>query len=356
MSQSIKHIALLSYFSPGRISGPSNSLTGLASNYPNNDCKFHVYTTSKNISENFIINDVEIQSFNSFLDDLHKFDLVVLAGLYDLNIYKASKYCKKAGIKYIVSPRSNLMLESLKKSYFKKKLAYFSYVGSLLRGAYALHYLSNEERVNSKKTKSEFIIAPNGFHPPKSDLNLYNKSNLIVFIGRLDIHHKGLDLLCESIRKLKTLLEMGGWEVRIYGPDSVKDLNILVNLITKLELSDLIKVNGPVVGSEKEKILGQSKVFVHPSRYEGQPQAVLEAMAYGAIPITTKGANMSEDLAGFVRSVNFDVDDFSDALSLAMKSYNEEIAEKLKNYANDNFNWRECAKLFIKECKRIGAI
>ena len=54
-------------------------------------------------------------------------------------------------------------------------------------------------------------------------------------------------------------------------------------------LGNIVRYAGPVVGSAKRRLLETSDVFVLPTRYftEGQPLAVIEAMAHGCVVIAT---------------------------------------------------------------------
>lgn len=68
-------------------------------------------------------------------------------------------------------------------------------------------------------------------------------------------------------------------------------------------LAGLVTYTGPAYGKEKTKLLKEANVFVFPSYYpmEGQPIAVLEAMAAGNIILTTDHAGIKDI---FVPSIN----------------------------------------------------
>jgi glycosyltransferase involved in cell wall biosynthesis len=65
-------------------------------------------------------------------------------------------------------------------------------------------------------------------------------------------------------------------------------------LLKSLGLKNNVKSLGPKYGEEKLRYFLACDVFVHPSRFEGMPLAVLEAMALGRPCLVTPGSNMGE--------------------------------------------------------------
>jgi glycosyltransferase involved in cell wall biosynthesis len=61
--------------------------------------------------------------------------------------------------------------------------------------------------------------------------------------------------------------------------------NEVKSLIHKLDLSSNVGLRGYVLPAEKQEILGSSKLFVFPSYEEGWSLSVMEAAAYGALPV-----------------------------------------------------------------------
>jgi phosphatidylinositol alpha-mannosyltransferase len=98
----------------------------------------------------------------------------------------------------------------------------------------------------------------------------------VLFLGRLDIEHKGLDLLIEAWRKVcgpaKIPLVIAG-----AGPARAG----LEATIAKEKLANLVRFVGRVEGPVKQETLSRCRLFVMPSRYETFGIAGLEAMAAG---------------------------------------------------------------------------
>ncbi len=122
--------------------------------------------------------------------------------------------------------------------------------------------------------------------------------------GRLD-HQKGFDLLVEVARKAK---DQGlKWQIVIAGEGKLKDeLNAKAS---EKGVSDRIHLIG-FTNQVAAHIRG-ADIFVLPSRYEGMPNALLEAMAMGKASVATSvnGAPelVEEGVSGFlVASENVD--------------------------------------------------
>lgn len=115
--------------------------------------------------------------------------------------------------------------------------------------------------------------------PPKK--TQWRKSIDLIFVGRLT-RQKGLDILLKAIARLKQSRLIH--RVLIVGEGSLKTrLQFQAN---QLSLSEVVTFPG------KEKdintLLLKSKCFVLPSRWEGTPSALLEAMANSVPVIATR--------------------------------------------------------------------
>jgi glycosyltransferase involved in cell wall biosynthesis len=96
----------------------------------------------------------------------------------------------------------------------------------------------------------------------------------VLFLGRLDMEHKGLDLLIEAWRKVcgpaKIPLVIVG-----EGPARTE----IEVMIAREQLGGLVRLIGRVEGPAKQEALRRCRLFVMPSRYETFGIAGIEAMA-----------------------------------------------------------------------------
>ena len=100
-----------------------------------------------------------------------------------------------------------------------------------------------------------------------------SKQKQILAVGRLGDHLKGFDQLIEAF----ALLKNKDWELIFAGGD--EDGECLKKQAELLNVIDRIRFLGKV--QEMDKVYAQAGIFVIPSRSEGFPNALCEAMAAG---------------------------------------------------------------------------
>ena len=105
------------------------------------------------------------------------------------------------------------------------------------------------------------------------------ESGYILYLGRIDIHHKGLDILVSAFDGFCRHFPGIRLVVAGDGRDRKKFLGLVGSLPPQVRRN--IELKGWVDGKEKEDLLASSLFSVVPSRYETQGIAALEALASG---------------------------------------------------------------------------
>ena len=228
-------------------------------------------------------------------------DVVVFEGFYYLNQVRFAKELHRNGVPYVIIPRGSLTSMALKmggwKKRLKKQLAHVLLFNRFVSAAAALQYLTTEEAIEScQHFHTPYFILPNGISLPARRKDGFSKGIRALFIGRLDIHHKGLDLLLTSINEMKSALKSEGFTLDIYGAPRY-DVTRITEMIDKLDLSDMVTNHARVVtGKEKQQIILNADVFVLTSRFEGHPMGLIEALSYGLPVLITRGSNMLDEV------------------------------------------------------------
>lgn len=227
-------------------------------------------------------------------------DIIVFHEVYRFEYIKIYKAIRKTKIPYIVLPHGCLSKQAQKRKFAKKITGNIVFFNSFLKSAQAIQYLSDNEARMSAFSMYPSFVAGNGIDiPEKKKISFFNDGIKIIYIGRLEILTKGLDLLIEAIKKIAPLLRQNNARIEIYGPDYDGAHELLRKAITKYNISDLISVNKETMGVEKERVLLSADCFIQTSRTEGLPMGPLEALGYGLPCIVTDGVGLGELIESF---------------------------------------------------------
>lgn len=275
--------------------------------------RFSLERMSRNLKE---IDDLELRlvSFNPAsssgdfealtFGDLIWADTIWLTGVFSFDfvrVFLLSRFLKK---KLVVSPRGNFVKAALRKSFFKKA-PFILFLMPFFARRVTLHFLSAEERTNSfRMPMTDSIAAPNFVDVPTPRLKLAwtERRNAIVYIGRFDIYHKGLDLLVKWVALNRSWLVANKFSIHLFGSDYRSGHIRVKKLVDQAGLADIISIAAEVGAEKRAEIMMRSKFFCHFSRFEGVPQAVVEAVCAGMKVIATKECNLDDqfsDWSGF---------------------------------------------------------
>lgn len=227
-------------------------------------------------------------------------DLVVLHGIYIPVQAAIAAKLRKAAIPYVICPHGGMTRYAQAYRWWKKRLANLFFFNKMVNRAAAVNYLTRGEAEASGGWNRSMFVVGNGIDiPAESDLASPGQSARLrlVFIGRLAVEHKGLDMLLEACTALRPELLRRHARIELHGPSFRGGTGILAQLIARSRLEKLVTLHGPVLGAAKRLLLQQADVFLHTSRWEGHPMAVLEALAHGVPCLLTTPTNMAEEVA-----------------------------------------------------------
>ena len=286
-------------------------------------------------------------------EEFRKPDVVVFEGLYFKEYLKFAKELRKEKIPYIIVPRSSMTYQAMHNhAWLKKWIAHKLYFNKFIKKAWRIQYLTQQEADDSTKMfKTPYFIVPNGFRTPEvSKKTFCAKGIQAIFIGRLDMYHKGLDILLDAITEIHNELREAKFFLNIYGPHRY-DYEKIKSEIERRAIGDIASVNDEISGKEKENVILDSDIFVMTSRFEGHPMGMIEALAYGLPCLVTPGTNMADVIreydAGWI--CDADKQSIKDALLIAIsekEKYRERSANALE--LAKQYDWGKLAEDFHK--------
>lgn len=164
-----------------------------------------------------------------------------------------------------------------------------AFVGRVLRAAQAVVLLGRTQLASFSEfaPTAKFHVISNAIHidPRSEPAQRRSEGPLrLVFMSRL-AKEKGLAECVEAARLLKESGRNFSLTIAGSGPEE----EAVKTQIAALGVGQEVRVVGPLFGEQKDALWRDSDVFLLPSyTREGLPYALLESMASGTVPITTR--------------------------------------------------------------------
>jgi glycosyltransferase involved in cell wall biosynthesis len=201
-------------------------------------------------------------------------------------------------------------------------------------------------------SRFEIPIIPNGV-----DLQVYKmgdrdwSSQRLLSAGRV-VHQKGLDLAMHALGGLKDLSWV--WSIAGDGPQ----MHSLQSLAKELGIIDRIHFLGWQSREQLQNCYQQANIFLFPSRHEGMPNALLEAMASG-LPVVASCIAGSEELVqdgttGYlVRSEDVDLLQAALKKLLTDAALRKQMGDASRLYVEENYSWESTAQQYADLLEKV---
>jgi glycosyltransferase involved in cell wall biosynthesis len=270
---------------------------------------------------------------------------------------KATLTFAQKKIPTIVAPHGSLNKWVLDISAWKKRIALTAYERKNLELASCLHATSENEVADFRNfgLKNPIAYIENGIQKK----NLYIKGNanrfreqygiegdkrILLFLSRIS-PKKGLIMLVNAINSIRNVFD--SWQLIIAGVDEFDHKRDVELLIRQLNLTDRIKIIGPLFNDSKNDAFEAAELFILPSHSEGSPMVVLDSLAAG-VPVVTTKASSWEDLnkydCGWWSDINSSsiTNCLKEALSYTEKDL-QEMGQKGKKLISEKYTWDKLA-------------
>lgn len=155
-------------------------------------------------------------------------------------------------------------------------------------------------------SEEKVIILENPTTIPEDFRTSTKEMTTVLYSGRIGDRKGAFDLIEAWSRIQGKHRDMA--ELLLIGDGRVEEARLLAK---KLGVDSSCKVLGWVDEEEKKRLLSESQIFVLPSKNEGLPMSLLEAMSYGLAPIVTPVGGIPDTViegenGGFVEPGNVD--------------------------------------------------
>jgi len=273
--------------------------------------------------------------------------------LHSIFLPKQATLCKillKNKISYIITPNA------ISPQLFKRgKLKKFLYSGlvekSRFRKASGLTAVTPREEKQIRqyipKYEGKVRCIPNPIDLSELSQDSWQantKSKKIVYLGRYDVLHKGIDILIKIASFLPDNIE-----VHLYGTQDFKTQDWFNQL--KKNLPSNVFIHGPVFGSMKVKVLTEASLYIQTSRWEVFGISIAEAMYLGVPCAVTSTVNLSEVFQQHDLGCVLSSDPQQAAIQLSGVLDNPDQlhrwSQQSKLYAKEHFQARIVAESFV---------
>lgn len=307
----------------------------------------------------------EIHSKNDFCQLIESFrpDIFIFHSLYKFEYIKFYPFLVKRNIPYLITLHGALSLENYRNNHLKKWLANQFFFKKFLKKARTIIYLNKAEKEKSivPLINPRSAVIPNGC-TINTSLNFIeesahseNKPLRILYIGRIDIYHKALDILTDSIKSYLINKDNPETDFIFYGIGDKREIQSFESMLSPPNRN--IRFLGGIYGEEKDNAYRQADIFILTSKSEGMPMGILEALSFGLPCIVTPNTNMADIIkkydCGWV--VDCDKESVLYGLEKAVKDYQARPVALQKNAleASKHFSWHSIALKSIELYKEF---
>lgn len=277
--------------------------------------------------------------------------LVHIHGIWEPHCAVLARCARRLRKPYIVSAHGMLERWALRNKWWKKRPYALLVERGNLRRAACLRAVTRAEVEDYRRwgLRAPVAVIPHGvevrsditpevFHGRFPELR---GRRLVLFLGRIH-YKKGVDLLCQAWAPVCERFPEA--HLVLAGPDFENTQDSVEALIAALGIRHRVTFTGMLAGDLKWSALAAAELFVLPSRSEGLPVAVLEAMGMGKPVIVTRQCNLpevDERQCGIV--IEPQVRQLEAALHQMLSVPSGEImrmGENGKRLVSERYNWR----------------
>lgn len=280
---------------------------------------------------------------------------VIMFFNYGSTVYKLAKLCKKINPNIAVyskldmgqggflhfSPNRNFTnLRSRFEAFKSRYIDFFT--------------VETKEYYNTLKDtpmfKGRLHYLPNGVSTLGIDdatVNIDQKENIVITVGRLGIYEKNTELFLDSILDIPDNLRTQ-WKFFFVGPQTKEFSQYITKFLedNPMLASNIVQLGNITDRNELSNVLKKSKIICMPSRTESTCIATLEGMYFGCVPIISRYSAFVKDTTNN-ESIGKVVDDYtSSGFAKAIVEYMKDEVhlrseiEKAMSYARDTFDYK----------------
>jgi glycosyltransferase involved in cell wall biosynthesis len=220
------------------------------------------------------------------LGEADELGVVVLNSVFNPSVYLVSRMLRRMDVPYIIAPHDPYHPSIFGTNRHLKWPYWYLRERPMLRHARAVQVLDlrHAEWLRALGIQTPVIEVLNGYAPedvlPESSLAWRTSGPVrLLYLGRIDSHNKGLDILLDAFAQLSGETEV---DLTIQGPDW-GDRVSMERRAQRLGLGSKVRFLEPNFDLAAARITADYDIFCLPSRFEGFGLSALEAMLSGRV-------------------------------------------------------------------------
>jgi glycosyltransferase involved in cell wall biosynthesis len=281
--------------------------------------------------------------------------VLVTNGGWTLANVVAGRLARRQHIPYVAMPHGAYKPQVLRRAMLRRRAWLAAVERSYLNEAAAIHlfFPAEIEDVVTLGVRSSFVVAPNGIAPPEGILWDGGSGGYLLWLGRYDPEHKGLDILLHGLRLLP---ETDRPRLLLHGSDWHGGRIGVERLVRELDLGDSVSVGDAVYGEAKWRLMAQAVGFIYPSRWDASPVAVGEAVSIG-MPTLVADYPMGRFLSSRGGARLIDLTPLGIKAGIAWLGSPEatQCGSKGREIANRELSWEHLASSWLEQVRSLLA-
>ncbi len=298
------------------------------------------------------------QGLQQFVKSEMEVGLAVLNGIFMPSVGSLARLLQKRGMPYVIAPHDPYHPEIFRTRAWMKWPYWFLFERPMLRRATAVQVLDERHRDYLRRldVSTPVICLPNGYLPVEAEREPTLPDGgdpRFIFLGRMDAHNKGLDLLLQAFGEL-----VGANEARLtlQGP-CTGDRPALEKQAESLVWGNRVVFLDPDYSKTSSAVISGHHVFCLPSRFEGFGLAALEAMLASRVLLVSEVGG----IAPYVRAsgcgvvVNSSIKSIREGIRqlLARRAEWPEMGRRGREFVLKNLKWQDIGQKALNEYRQL---